>query len=274
MNTGLLEQLNIHPHKPLKNQHRGSIPKQVVGSSDDFLKHKPYESGDRLNRVDWKHYAKTKTVYTRQFGDEQNFNVVIGIDTSLSMSCHNFNKLSYQEELAQSIAYSSLYRGHPVTLVDMGNETCLNLQRDLHLSMANFKTWMGERHYQSKTISFSPSFYEQFKSVLFLCLSDCWSMDLENFTKLQMAMNNDLILIHLLSPDELEPNLSGFYKFIDRESGEEIELKVTPELLLSYHKLFQDHISHFKNNCEKYGFRYFNTRVTDPIKPLLIALGR
>lgn len=271
---GLLEQLHIHPHRSLNNHYKGPVTRQVKGSSDDFLQLKSYEIGDRLNQVDWKRFVKSKALYTKEFGDEQNFELIIAIDTSRSMHSDTYSKRNYQERLAKSLAYSALYKGHPVTLLDMGSESFLPLPSDSKVAMASSDLWLKNRDYSYTTLKINPSFYEPFKSVLFICLSDCWTIDIEPFIQLQTAMNNDFILLQLLTLEELEPKLSGYCQLVDSESASTINLRVTSELLNQYHLLLQEKTAYLRQACRQYNFRFFQVNVSEPIKPLLIALGR
>ena len=171
---GLLEQLNIHPHKTLYHNHKGQVAKNTYGSSDDFLNFKVYEPGDSLHRIDWKHYAKNQTLYTKKYGDEQNFRVVIALDNSQSMVCKDYDKKAFQQRLAKAIAYNALYLRHDLTLVDMAKETARIVTGDFSEGLATVELWLEQLSYTEHPLPLTSGFYEHFKSVLFILISDGW----------------------------------------------------------------------------------------------------
>ncbi|MBN2900121.1 MAG: DUF58 domain-containing protein, partial [Clostridia bacterium] len=142
---GLLEHLDIKPHKTLANHHSGSIRRHSAGNSEDFLRFKHYANGDSLNRIDWRRYAKDKGILTKVFGDEINFDITIAIDTSASMACFEKRKVRYQQRLAEAIAYNALYHGRQVTLIDMGLENHQTMGGECHQGIAKVSKWLETR---------------------------------------------------------------------------------------------------------------------------------
>ena len=66
------------------------------GYTTEFRQHRPYRAGDDLKYLDWKLYARTDRLYTRQFRETTNLSVMLALDTSASMafprgrSCRSF----------------------------------------------------------------------------------------------------------------------------------------------------------------------------------------
>src|SRR4051812_14581940 len=55
------------------------------GYSTEFRQHRPYRLGDDLKHLDWKLYARSDRLYTRQFRETTNLSVLIVLDSSASM---------------------------------------------------------------------------------------------------------------------------------------------------------------------------------------------
>ena len=55
------------------------------GYSTEFRQHRPYRIGDDLKYLDWKLYARSDRLYTRQFRETTNLSVLLALDTSASM---------------------------------------------------------------------------------------------------------------------------------------------------------------------------------------------
>src|SRR3954469_2848762 len=56
------------------------------GYSTEFRQHRPYRAGDDLKYLDWKVFARSDRLYTRQYRETTNLSVLIAIDTSASMA--------------------------------------------------------------------------------------------------------------------------------------------------------------------------------------------
>lgn len=270
----LVEQLNICPHRPLKGPLSGNISRQGAGQSTDFLRYKNYESGHALNRVDWRRYAKNRQVLTKDFGDVYDYTFVIAIDTSRSMACPDESKIRLQEQLTKAIAYNALYKGHPVILVDMGEDSSIRLNGDGHLGMAMAVEWLAKRQYHHTQLNFTSGFYEAFKAVLFFCLSDCWDSRLMPFIQRHHYQDNDFVCIRILSREELSPSYSKNVLLKDSETQESLVMHITDEMVNNYHQLLQDQTLFIKGQCSSYGYRFFQWPSDTAIHSLLIQLGR
>src|SRR5881628_1142141 len=56
------------------------------GYSTEFHQHRPYRAGDDLKHLDWKLFARSDRLYTRQFRETTNLSVMLALDTSASMA--------------------------------------------------------------------------------------------------------------------------------------------------------------------------------------------
>ena len=55
------------------------------GFSSEFAEHKLYNNGESTKHIDWKLYAKTDRLYTKQYEEETNLRCHIILDNSSSM---------------------------------------------------------------------------------------------------------------------------------------------------------------------------------------------
>src|SRR3569833_748953 len=56
------------------------------GYSTEFKQHRPFRAGDDLKYLDWKLYARSDRLYTRQYLETTNLSVMLVLDTSASMA--------------------------------------------------------------------------------------------------------------------------------------------------------------------------------------------
>jgi uncharacterized repeat protein (TIGR01451 family) len=58
----------------------GTLPTDTGGSGLEFFATRQYQTGDPMNRVDWRHYAKTGEFVTVQYREEQAIRTVLIVD--------------------------------------------------------------------------------------------------------------------------------------------------------------------------------------------------
>src|SRR5580765_320598 len=91
------------------------------GYSTEFRQHRPYRAGDDLKYLDWKLFARSDRLYTRQFRETTNLSVMIALDTSASMAFpgDGVSKFQYGQIVAAALSYLVSEQGHAVGLMSM-----------------------------------------------------------------------------------------------------------------------------------------------------------
>jgi uncharacterized protein (DUF58 family) len=87
----------------LAGMHRNLHP----GTSLEFTEHKEYAPGDDIRRIDWKAVARTDRYTIKRFEDETEMRMLLVLDTSASMAYRRstVSKLDYATYLAAALAY-------------------------------------------------------------------------------------------------------------------------------------------------------------------------
>src|SRR6478672_3892480 len=91
------------------------------GYSTEFRQHRPYRIGDDLKYLDWKLFARSDRLYTRQFRETTNLSVLLALDTSGSMNYpeSGITKFRYGRIMVAALAYLASEQGHSVGLMTM-----------------------------------------------------------------------------------------------------------------------------------------------------------
>ncbi len=91
------------------------------GYSTEFRQHRSYRAGDDLKHLDWKLYARSDRLYTRQFRETTNLSVLLVLDTSASMAYPEtgVSKFRYAQVVAAALAHLVSEQGHAVGLMTM-----------------------------------------------------------------------------------------------------------------------------------------------------------
>ena len=88
------------------------------------------------------------------------------------------------------------------------------------------------------------------------------------------AKGFEITILHILSPDEVNPELSGDLKLLDSESGSEVEITADYDLLQRYRKGLSDWQTELRSFCGIRGMHYVPVETSTPLEELLFAWMR
>lgn len=100
------------------------------GAGDEFSRHRGYQQGDDVRRVDWKLYARTDRLFVREYREDSNLQAYLLLDASLSMGYADgagITKLRYGSFVAAALAHLMLAAGDAVGLGSFGAGAVLQL---------------------------------------------------------------------------------------------------------------------------------------------------
>ncbi|MFN8345339.1 MAG: DUF58 domain-containing protein [Spirosomataceae bacterium] len=201
------------------------------GIGIEFEQYRHYEPGDDPKRIDWKLYARTQKHLVRESATESNFHIRFVLDLSGSMNYaeNGVNRLGYCKVLLASLAHlgyrqsdeMSLYtlqNGDLQTLVPTGKQAFQRILYELEKVEAS-GVWLN----QHPTF---PEFQQKQKELLILA-SDFLQIEEEWLTFIQSVANprREILIFQVLGEQEINFNLTGFYRFRDLETGKEVELE-------------------------------------------------
>jgi len=110
----------------ISGQHRSPF----LGSGEDFSRHRAYQQGDDVRRLDWRLYGRTDRLYVRLFEETSNLQAMILVDTSESMGFDgggSVTKLRYAQFVAAALAHMMLRRGDAAGLASFADRTSFHL---------------------------------------------------------------------------------------------------------------------------------------------------
>lgn len=246
------------------------------GFSQEFAEYRAYVEGDDLRHVDWNVFARTERAYLKRYRGETNTQLTILIDASQSMSfgSHQVSKLDYARYLAASIAYMSNSQRDAIGVVTFDDEV-----RNYVPPSSRHGQFMRVLH---AIESMEPGLRTDFEKPFHYCMnflhrrgmlvtiSDFYAdPDLVIKTMTPMRTHGDeLILFHVLDPQEIAPSIKDPAVYIDMETGDEME--VSPEYMKhEYRGRIDGHIAELREQARRAGIDYF---LIDTSKPLDAAL--
>jgi uncharacterized protein (DUF58 family) len=245
-----------------------------LGLSLDFAEHRPYMPGDDIRRIDWRLFGRTDRHYIKLFEAETNANFVVLLDISRSMGygSHSVTKLDYGRYLAACLTYFSRRQRDRVGLITFDDDVVDYIPpsaRNLDLCLHTLHRAEAERAGALRKPLLKAIESLRRKGILVL-ISDFYqdSADVLDAVRLLQSPGHDVIVFHLLDPDELNFPFEGPSNFRDMETGDELPL-IPKKVREGYSGLLADHLAVLE---EKFTAGQVDYRVLDTSKPLDHAL--
>jgi uncharacterized protein (DUF58 family) len=246
------------------------------GFNVEFAEYREYSPGDDLRRLDWRVLGRTDRFYVKQYEEESNLRATLVLDTSASMRYGSgpLNKFHYAATAAASLATLLVEQQDPVglALVDRDMREILppaatqaQLARIIGLleqAQPNRETDLGS---VLKLLS-----EQTRKRGMTIILSDLLT-DLESFydglRRLQYR-GHEIIVFHVLDPDELELPFNDLVMCRDIEGSEEL-LAEPWAFRKAYQAAMQQFLSEVRSGCGDRGIDYLLLKTDQPLVDVL-----
>jgi uncharacterized protein (DUF58 family) len=198
------------------------------GYSTEFKQHRPYRAGDDLKYLDWKLYARSDRLYTRQYLETTNLSMMIVLDTSASMGFPEtgISKLRYGAVTAAALAYLATEQGNAVGLMSMtGDKLSYVPSRGGRVHLRSLLARVdgltaGGAWDPPRAISRGAQLLQ--RRGLVVVISDFY--DAEEATRREMRhvvqRGHDVVMLQLISRGEMDLSFTGQVELEDLESGE------------------------------------------------------
>ena len=278
-----LEQLTLVAERVRVGVMKGDRRSSKRGTSIEFADYRNYTKGDDLRRLDWNVYARLERPFIKLLEEEEDLAVHLLVDASASMNWPDIgedeNKLRYALKLAGALGHIGLTAGDltAVTLLSSsgdhtwgpfrGQQNSLRLLQFLESGSGDGITDLNQSLKNYALRGRRPG--------LLFVLSDLLSPNgyQDGLNALQ-ARGYEVGLIHLLSPDELEPPVTGDLKLVDIETGADAEITLDPTTLDLYRERLQAWQTEIATYCANRQVHYIPLTTDLPWEKLVMQTLR
>ena len=247
------------------------------GFSQEFAEYRAYVPGDDLRHVDWNLFARTERCYLKRYRGETNSQLVVLLDASNSMQYTSGppKKMDYARFIAASLFYLAIRNQRDAAgLIVFDDEVREYVRPSTRQGqLARLFAGLEQAEPRARTDFGKP--LQHFQELLHrrgiaIVISDFY----EEPEKIVRAIEplrfhgNDVVLFHILDPEEIRPVLKGPALLVDLETDQQIE--VIPEYTkTTYRAKMEAHIEQLRTRTRGAGMDY-RLLVTD--QPLDEAL--
>jgi len=264
---------------PVTTAYGGGRRSNARGSTVEFYNFREYNQGDDFRRIDWNAYGRFEKFFIKLFLDERQLSVHLLTDISASMDFGAPTKLEAALKLCAAFAYMSVKSQDRVSvrtlsgggseLVDSSVVSVPAFYRLLeHLETvkpegetdltASVKSCRDIRQGDGITVIFSD------------LMCDSGYKDAIDYL---LYMHEQVVIVHILSPEEEDPALEGQLRLTDSESGSFCDLTAGSASLDYYKQALESFRSELRDYCMKRGVFLLQVRSDEDVAEVLLDRG-
>ncbi|NLU49436.1 MAG: DUF58 domain-containing protein [Syntrophomonadaceae bacterium] len=270
-----LGRLTLQVRRIMAGRNSGERRSPHKGHAVEFADFRNYVGGDDFRHIDWNAYARTEKLFLKLFMEEQDLLLTIFLDLSQSMGWGEPAKERLARQLAGAFAYLALagfdrvavaacadrlqgylppVRGRPslqqvwdfIAGLPLGGLT------DLNTALKDFGRCAP-----------GPG--------VALVVSDLLSPHgFQEGLKYLQYLKQDVILLQVLSPDELAPALHGHLRLVDSETGDAREITVTAGLLKAYRRRLEEFTRETRAFCYRRGMAFVQLGSNESFEDIIL----
>lgn len=277
---GRLEALSLSLKSDLTGYFGGKHLVRSYGQTVEFADFREYQLGDDIRRIDWNMYSRFEKYFLRLFTDERQMQIQIFVDCSASMGKDLPEKAAYTIATAGALGFLA---------VESMDKVNFNLMKE-NKSENPFGTIVGKNAF-FRTIGALEE--QEFDGDVDIeaCVKSCVDTGTKNGltviisdfltdSKWKKAVEylcykrRQVLLVQILTPDELDPAYDGRVHLIDSEARDltddkNMKVRITKSMMYAYQEALRDMKADMKAFCSKHGVDYVTLSTADPIERVL-----
>lgn len=214
------------------------------GTSAEFSDFRTYVAGDDYRRLDWNAYARLDRLMLRLYLGEEDLSVHLFVDSSESMRWGRPPKDAASRSIAGALAYVALAGQDRLSVTGFADRVTARL-RPQRGRQSCPRVWDVLGSLGAGTASNFASLLAVAGSLrpgVSVIISDFLTESgLGSVLAALRSARQQVVLLQVLAPQELDPDVAGDVALTDVETKASIEVTVTPALLQRYHEALDDH---------------------------------
>lgn len=271
-----LEQLELTARRVLAGRNKGDRLSKRKGTSIEFADHRHYVVGDDLRFLDWNLYARLDRLFIKLFLEEEDLSLHLLIDGSRSMTFGTPSKLRLAQQMAAALGFIGLINLDRVSIHQLGAGPAGSLLRlrgrTLLPRLMQFLEGLEPTPTTSLRQGIRDFVLRQPTRGIAVVLSDFLDKaGYQDALRLLAAQRMEVSVVHILAPEEIEPELTGDVKLVDVEDGDSAEVTATRSLLQRYKRNLEAFCHGLHQFCAQRNMLYLFTSSAAPFERLVLS---
>ncbi len=271
-----LARLRLNASRRFTNRARGEHLAAKGGASTEFCDFRDYSPGDDVRFVDWNIFARINRPYLKQFHMEEEMHIALLVDASTSMTFDG--KFALARQLAAAFGVLGLRGSEKVSASVLGGAPRM-------LRPTSGRAGLGKVFGFLENIEPGGDVPVDAAIELFLrqhrgrgvaiVLSDFLTPgDLRRAFNLLNSAGLEIFALQILSPTELEPQITGDLRLVDSETGATLDISNAGDLMSLYHEYRAALEQQLTSLCAKRHGRFLSTNTAEPFERLFFETLR
>lgn len=278
-----LEQLQLVSRKIISGVLKGDRLSRRRGHSSEFADFRQYVPGDDLRFLDWNAYARLEKLFLKLFVEQEDLRLKILLDRSASMDFGEPSKLEYARKITAALAYIGLINQDRVQVSAFAGESRpifgpARGRRQTRRLMEALESLKAEESTSTCLEKSCRDFALTNRGGgIVILISDFF--DRAGFESglrylLAAGRSTEIYVFHVLSPQEIEPVLTGDLRLVDAEDGTVTEVSISAPLLKTYKRTVEVFRDEVREYCAGRGLHYVFTSTAVPFDRLVLEYLR
>jgi uncharacterized protein (DUF58 family) len=271
-----LERLSLASRRIFRGRVKGERRSPRRGHSVEFCDYRAYGVGDDLRYVDWNVFGRTDRLHVKLFVDEEDLCLHVLVDASTSMEFGRPPKLTYALRLAAALGFIGLVNLERVgigILRDRASDGWLPARgRNQFPKLADFLVGVeasGGTRLNDALVHYAMRSREPGLAVLISDLLD--PLGFENGVRSLLERRYDVHVVHVLDPQEVNPEFGGDLRLIDSETGELREITVDGDAVRAYRDRLHQFLERVEGFCRSRELGYHRVITDVPVEDFVIT---
>jgi uncharacterized protein (DUF58 family) len=293
--------LDISSRKIFAGKLQGERRSKKRGQSVEFADHRQYVSGDDLRRIDWNIFGRLDRLFLKLFLEEEDLSLHLVLDASGSGATGEPNKYRFMQKAAMSLGYIGLVNLNRVAATIIGGAHAPDDRapadgdsRDesalIEGGLSSIRDLRGRRRTQDLSrfmCSVVPGGSANFKDAarrivlqrrgkgVMVVFSDFFMKDgYEEGLRLLVGRGYDVFCVQVLSPQEIEPPITGDLRLRDIEDADMAEVTISAPLLKRYKENLAAYCGQLQLFCARREITLLTVRSDTEVQTLLLDYMR
>ncbi|WP_119072426.1 DUF58 domain-containing protein [Aggregatilinea lenta] len=251
------------------------------GTSVEFADYRNYVRGDDLRRLDWNIYARLDRPYIKLLEDEEDLAVHVVVDGSASMDwprggSRDQHKFLYACRVAAGLGTIALATGDQLTFSILRQDGAVRWGpfrgRGQTLNLLGWLESQRTRGVVEINGALRDVARRTTRTGLVIVLTDLMTPSgYQDGLRALQGRGHEVALVHVLSPDEIDPPVMGDLKLVDVETGIPQEVSIDAEMRGLYLERFQTWQTEIGTSCARRGIHYALAPTATPWEQVILS---
>jgi uncharacterized protein (DUF58 family) len=271
-----LERLSLLSRRVFRGRVRGDRRSLRRGHSVEFCDYRAYGVGDDLRYVDWNIYGRLDRLHVKLFVDEEDLCLHVIVDGSASMNFGTPTKLEWAVRVAAALGFVGLVNLERVGVGILRNRiaegwppTRGRNQVPAFLDFLGNVDPAGGTSLNDGLANYAARSRQTGLAVVISDLLD--PAGYERGIRALLERRFDVHLVHVLAPEEMNPDLAGDLRLVDSETGERRELSMDGDAVRAYRERLRQFLDRVEAFCRTKEIGYHRMTSDAPVEEFVLA---